>query len=157
VSSRVSWRSSSQDQKGKAIVLTTISICPNALSLLHSEILGVWKLTGPRVERRWVGREIGGTYDIITLNTIGLSPCTHHPCVVERNHSYDIHAFGLELGEVLDVAWEMLDGAAGGEGAWDSEEHDFLAGEFCGLSSVSIGLKPWMKPWRGCGVRCCCD
>jgi hypothetical protein len=110
-------------------------------------------LTAPRVERRWVGREIRGTYDIITLNAIGLSPCTHHPRIVERNHSYDIHAFGLELGEVLDVAWEMLDGAAGSEGAWDSEEHDFLAGEFCVLSSVSNAL----KPWRGCGVRCCCD
>jgi hypothetical protein len=79
------------------------------------------------------------TYDIIVLNSIRLPPCTHNPRIIERNDRYDINAFGLDRREVFDVAWEVLGGAAGGEGARDGEEDDFLVGPFCRCSLESVG------------------
>jgi len=75
---------------------------------------------------------LGNTNNIIILNTIRLAPRTHHKRIVIRNHSDDINALGFDGGQVLDVAGEMLDGAAGCEGAGDGEEDDFLVGPFCG-------------------------
>lgn len=71
------------------------------------------------------------TYDIITLNSIRFSPRAHDPRIIERNDSHDVDALALQRGEVLDVAWEMVGGAAGGESARDGEEDDFFVGPFC--------------------------
>ena len=70
------------------------------------------------------------TYNIIILNPIRLSPRTHDPRIVERDGCHDINALALQCSEVLDVAGEMLCGAAGGEGAGDGEDDDFLVGPF---------------------------
>jgi hypothetical protein len=54
------------------------------------------------------------------------------PYIIKRQHSHNIDILPLKLLQVLDVAREMLDGATGGEGARDGEEHDFLRGPFAG-------------------------
>jgi len=74
----------------------------------------------------------GATYDIIILDTIGLSPGTHDPGIVECNASNDINALALELGQFLDEAGEVLGGATGGEGAGNGEDDDLLVGPLCG-------------------------
>lgn len=56
-----------------------------------------------------------GTYDIIPLNLIRLSPRTHHKRIVRRQDSNDIDTLFLELREVLDVPGDVLGRAGGGE------------------------------------------
>lgn len=71
------------------------------------------------------------TYNVITGDVIRLAPRTHNPRVVARNHGNNVHALLLQLGKVLDVAWEMVGRAAGGEGTWDILEvsmHDSFEG-----------------------------
>lgn len=72
------------------------------------------------------------THNIIILNPVRLAPRTHDPGIVERNDGHDVDALGLKRRQVLDVAGEMLCAAAGGEGAGDGEEDDFLVGPFGG-------------------------
>lgn len=69
-------------------------------------------------------------YNGIILDAVSLSPRAHDPGVVEGDHGDDVDAFALERGLVLDVAGEVLSAAAGGEGAGDGEEDDFLIGPF---------------------------
>ena len=74
---------------------------------------------------------LGRLYNIITLDSIRLAPRTHNPRIVERNDGYDINSLALDRGQVVDVAGEVLGGAARCEGAWDGEENDLLVGPFC--------------------------
>jgi hypothetical protein len=86
-----------------------------------------------------IGRKRGNlTYDIIVLNSIRLAPSTHNPRIIESDDSHDIDTLGLDRRQVLDVAWEMLYGAAGGEGAGDGEEDDFFVGPFCRFYLESV-------------------
>jgi hypothetical protein len=78
------------------------------------------------------------THNIIVLNPIRLAPSAHNPRVVHSHHGHDIHALGLEVAVVLDVAGEVAHAAAGGEGARDGEEDDFLGGPFFG-GRVGLG------------------
>ena len=47
------------------------------------------------------------THNIIAFYTIGLSPRTHHPSIIESDHGHHVHAFVLDGLQVLDVRWEM--------------------------------------------------
>lgn len=79
----------------------------------------------------WAWKGVGGAYDVVVLDAVGLSPGAHDERVVVSEASDDIDACGLQGGQVLDEAGEVLGGAAGGEGTGDGEDDDFLAGEFC--------------------------
>jgi hypothetical protein len=81
----------------------------------------------------YIGR--GRAYNIVILNSIRFAPRTHHKRIIVSDDGNDIDTLGFDGGQVLDVAGEMLDGAAGGEGTWDGEEDDFLVGPFYGSLS----------------------
>lgn len=67
---------------------------------------------------------------LITLDSINLAPCVHHPAVVARNCRNDIDALLAELGRLLDVRGQVEGLAAGSEGAGHREQDDFLVGPF---------------------------
>lgn len=67
---------------------------------------------------------------LIALDTINLAPRIHNPRVIAGNSRHDIYALLTELVGVLDVGREMVCLAAGGEGAGDAEEDDFLVRPF---------------------------
>ena len=57
-------------------------------------------------------------YNIIPLDTVGFAPGTHDKRVVESNDCNNIDAFRLNLGEILDIAWQMLYRATWGESSY---------------------------------------
>lgn len=52
------------------------------------------------------------SYDIISGNLIRFSPCAHDECIIIGNDGNDTDALGFDLLQVLDVAGEMVFGAA---------------------------------------------
>ena len=40
----------------------------------------------------------------LVLDTIGFTPGTHYPCIVESNDSHKVNAFRLDLGQVFNEA-----------------------------------------------------
>jgi len=92
----------------------------------------------------------GGTHNIIILDTIRLAPRTHDKRIVVGNDGHGINALAFDCAQIVDVAGEMLRGAAGGESAWDGKYDDFLVGPFCS-SCVLVSVKEtWV--WRGSEV-----
>lgn len=57
------------------------------------------------------------THNLIVLDLVGLAPGTHHKGIIKSDYSNNIDALLAELGQVLNVARDMVDGASGGEGA----------------------------------------
>lgn len=60
----------------------------------------------------------GGTHNIIILNIVRLSPGAHDERIVGGDDCDNLHTLLLQLGKVLDVAGDMVDGAGGGEGTY---------------------------------------
>ena len=52
------------------------------------------------------------------LNVICLSPRAHDPCIVECNDGDDVNALGFDLGEILNVTWQVACGATRCKGAY---------------------------------------
>lgn len=63
-------------------------------------------------------RCLGGTHDAVA-HSVHLAPCAHHKGIVGCEDCNDVHTLLLQLGEVLNIAREVVDGASGGEGACD--------------------------------------
>jgi len=78
------------------------------------------------------------THNIIILNPIRLTPRTHHPRIIHRNHHHQIHTLPLDLIQMLNEAWQMTDRAAWRESARDSEKNDFFVCEF---GACVVGLR----------------
>lgn len=64
---------------------------------------------------------------IVRLQTIDLSPGTHDPGIIGRDHRHNIDALVLQRGLLADVRREVHGLARGREGSGDADEHDFLA------------------------------
>ena len=56
-------------------------------------------------------------YQVVALHLVHLAPGTHDEGIVRGNDGHHVDALLLQLGQVLDVAGDMVDGAGGGEGA----------------------------------------
>lgn len=69
------------------------------------------------------------TYNLIVLDTIGLSPSAHHERIIHSNNNNKIHALALKLIQMVDIPWKMANRAAGCEGPWYGEENYLLIGE----------------------------
>jgi hypothetical protein len=57
------------------------------------------------------------SYNIIPPDMVGLAPGAHDEGIVRRGDRDDVDALLSEVGEVLDVAGHVVDGAGGREGA----------------------------------------
>lgn len=57
------------------------------------------------------------TYNIVIFHLIGLSPGAHDEGVIRCDDSDNLDALFLQLGQVLDVSGNVVDGAGGGESA----------------------------------------
>ena len=68
---------------------------------------------------------------------IGLSPGTHHIRVIGSDAGDDVDSLLLQLGQIGDIAREMLARATGGECTGNSKENYFLSGELCDKSLVT--------------------
>ena len=55
------------------------------------------------------------TYNVIALDLVSLSPGAHDEGVIRCDDSNDLDALFLQLGQVLDVSGNVVDGAGGGE------------------------------------------
>lgn len=53
--------------------------------------------------------------NIVSFDTVGLSPGSHHVGIVRGYHRNDLHTFPLQYVKVLDVRRKMLFGAARSE------------------------------------------
>ena len=71
------------------------------------------------------------------LDPLRLTPRRHHMGIVERQHRHHIPAFTLDLIQLLDVAGQMLDGAAGCEGACE-----------CYYCTRQPALRAWVFSWE---------
>lgn len=60
----------------------------------------------------------GETYEVFIGDLVGLSPSAHYERVVEGQNSNNVNSLGLELREILNVAWQVAYGASRSEGAW---------------------------------------
>lgn len=60
---------------------------------------------------------------------MGFGPGTHDVGIVVGNDGNLVHALLLELGEVGEVAGEVLLGAGPGEGTWHRDQNHLLVGE----------------------------
>ena len=60
-------------------------------------------------------------YNIITLDTIDLTPRIHNPRIIARNASYNVHALALQLADLLDVWGQVTRLATGSKGPGNRE------------------------------------
>ena len=63
-----------------------------------------------------VEENTGGTHNIVA-HSVHLAPCAHYKGVVECEDCNNIDTLLFQLGEVLNVAGDVIDGASGGKGA----------------------------------------
>lgn len=73
----------------------------------------------------------GIAYDELVVDVVGLAPGGHDPGVVAGNDDDLVDALGLELGNLVDEAGDVVGGAGGGEGAGDGDEDDLFVLELC--------------------------
>lgn len=71
------------------------------------------------------------TYDGLILDTVGLAPARHDVGIVVSQADNLVDALGLELGELGDVAGDVVGGAGRGESTGQGEEDDLLILELC--------------------------
>lgn len=57
------------------------------------------------------------TYNIIVLDSIHLRPSAHDERIVVGQGSNEVDAFGLDLAQILNVAWKVAGGTTGREGS----------------------------------------
>jgi hypothetical protein len=70
------------------------------------------------------GREaagLRGPYNRVIRHFVGLAPRAHDEGVVEGDHGDDVDPLLLELGQVLDISWQVVDRAGGRKGSYQSE------------------------------------
>lgn len=73
---------------------------------------------------------MGKTHNVVVFDPIGLGPCAHDEGIIVCQHGHDIDLFPFDLFQILNVSWQVTNGASWGKGSWDREEDDFLVGPF---------------------------
>lgn len=72
------------------------------------------------------------TYNVVVLDSVGLTPGAHDESIVVGEDSNNVDTLLADLGKALDVLGDVASRADGGESTREGEEDDLLVGPLLG-------------------------